>query len=306
MMLSGDELKAEALKFAEEAKARITERQNGVPTFSDNILLSLIEQLNRLDRTRPWEESVRQLGGKQAEQLQEALHQLRLFLSGRSPRRFVNYPERFHATAEGPVSEAAISFQTMIMSQGIAECMQWKGQPLFKTVFDFSIYTMMLWDQKPRTIIELGSGTGTSAVWMADLMKTFGLPAQVYSVDVKKPDVTYENVSFIQGNCWAIARVLTEQFLQAAPHPWLFIEDAHVNVYGVLNHLHPYFAEGDYVIVEDSISKQDVISRFIGEHPGSYRLDTYYTDFFGRNATCSHDSIFVRMSTSELKGGTQR
>ena len=52
----------------------------------------------------------------------------------------------------------------LMMSQGVFDCMQWRGMPLFKTVYDFSIYTMLLWALKPRTIIELGSGTGASAV----------------------------------------------------------------------------------------------------------------------------------------------
>jgi cephalosporin hydroxylase len=293
-MLRGDELKRATHKFAAETREKIVQRQAGVPTFCDNIFLALVEQLNRLDKDRPWEDSVEHLGRASAAQLKDGLARLQHFLSRRSPQRFVDYHERFIDTPEGAKSESAISFHELVMSQGVSECMQWKGQPLFKTVFDFSIYTMLLWELKPRTIIELGSGTGASAVWMADLMRAFALPAHVYSVDVKKVATEYEGVSFIQGNCWAIERVFTKEFLHDAPHPWLFIEDAHANVYGVLSHFHSYFQERDYVIIEDSINKQDVISRFMQQHPGLYQLDTYYTDFFGRNVTCAHDSIFVR------------
>jgi cephalosporin hydroxylase len=293
-MLSGDELKQATYKFAAEIRERIVQRQAGVPTFCHNIFLALVEQLSRLDKDQPWEDSVEHLGGKSAAQLRDGLFRLRHFLSRRSPQRFVEYHERFIDTPEGPKSESAISFHELVMSQGVSECMQWKGQPLFKTVFDFSIYTMLLWELRPRTIIELGSGTGSSAVWMADLMKAFALPAHVYSVDVKKPALESEGVSFIQGDCWAIERVFTKEFLSDAPHPWLFIEDAHVNVYRVLCHFHPYFKEHDYVVVEDSIVKQDVLGKFMKQYPGLYHLDTYYTDFFGRNATCAHDSIFVR------------
>jgi cephalosporin hydroxylase len=293
-MLSGDELKQATHKFAAETREKIVQRQAGVPTFCDNIFLALVDQLNQLDKDRPWEESLEHLEGTSAAQLKDGLFHLRHFLSRRSPRRFVDYQERFIETPEGPKSESAISFHELILSQGVSECMQWKGQPLFKTVFDFSIYSMLLWELKPRTIIELGSGSGSSAVWMADLMRAFALPAHVYSVDVKKVALEYEGVSFIQGNCWAIERVFTKEFLNEASHPWLFIEDAHANVYGVLSHFHAYFQAGDYVIVEDSIAKQDVLAKFTNQHPGLYQLDTYYTDFFGRNATCAHDSIFVR------------
>ena len=36
-----------------------------------------------------------------------------------------------------------------------------------------AMYQMLLWELKPKTIIEIGSGTGGSAVWMADLMKSY-------------------------------------------------------------------------------------------------------------------------------------
>lgn len=293
-MMSGNALKEAANRFAEITKAKIVERQNGVPTFSDNILLALVEQLNRLDKNLTWEEGIKSLEPAAAAQMGEALLHLQFFLTWRSPERFVNYHERFLPTPSGLSSKAAVSSQELIMSQGVTECMQWKGLPIFKTVFDFSIYTMMLWDVKPGTIIELGSGTGSSAIWMADLMKTFGLEGRVYSVDLKKQNVKHEGVEFIQGNCWAVERIFTDEFLRSTPHPWLFVEDAHVNVYGVLSHFHSYFQKGDYVVIEDSLAKQDVISKFTKEHQGNYKLDTYYTDFFGRNATCSHDSIFVR------------
>ena len=50
---------------------------------------------------------------------------------------------------------------------------------LFKTVYDFSVYTMLLWNLKPKTIVELGSGMGASAVWMADLLKMFEIEGHI-------------------------------------------------------------------------------------------------------------------------------
>ena len=34
---------------------------------------------------------------------------------------------------------------------------------------------------------------------------------------------------------------------------------------------------------------------FTAEFAGAYKVDTRYTDFFGRNATCAVDSILVRV-----------
>lgn len=292
--LEGEALKRAVYRLEAEVRAKIVERQHGVPTFSDNTLLTLIKQLRQLDEALPWEESIRRLGGVAGKQLEAALKQLCLFLDRRRQGRFVNYEERFRPSPEGPRSDRDIGYYELITSQGAEECMHWKGVPLFKTVYDFSLYSMMLWDIQPRTVIELGSGMGSSAVWMADLLKTFDIAGHVYSVDLKKPDLHDDRISFIEGDCLNIEAVFPEEFLEAAPHPWLFVEDAHVNVGGVLSHFHQFFAAGDYVVVEDSGSKQEEIGKFLARRPGCYKLDTRYTDFFGRNATCSRDSIFVR------------
>jgi len=65
-------------------------------------------------------------------------------------------------------------------------------------------------------------------------------------------------------------------------------------VAAVLERFHRFLAPGDYLVVEDSDVKRDAIRQFLGAHPGSYLVDTHFTDYFGRNATCAADSIFVR------------
>jgi cephalosporin hydroxylase len=105
----------------------------------------------------------------------------------------------------------------------------------------------------------------------------------------------YDGITFLQGDCLKIETVFPSGLLETAPHPWLFVEDAHVNVCGVLTYFHQFFTTGDYVVVEDSGSKHEAIGKFLARHSGCYKLDTRYTDFFGRNATCARDSIFVRI-----------
>jgi len=170
-----------------------------------------------------------------------------------------------------------------------------EGRPLFKSVYDFSLYPMLLWALKPATIVELGSGAGASACWLADLAGTFSIDTHVYSVDMKPPQAAGERVTFVAGDCQAIQTVFDERMLRSAPRPWLVIEDAHVNVAGVLAYFDGFLSHGDYVIVEDSADKQDDLRRFLSSRPGRYQVDTYYTDFFGRNATSAQDSILVRL-----------
>jgi cephalosporin hydroxylase len=74
----------------------------------------------------------------------------------------------------------------------------------------------------------------------------------------------------------------------------LIVEDAHKNVREVLRHLDGFLIEGDYLFVEDSLDKHEALGAFLSDCPNRYRVDTRYTDFFGRNATSAIDSILVR------------
>jgi cephalosporin hydroxylase len=293
-LLQGDSLKEATNKLAEEIQMKITNTQNGVGTSFDNGFLGLLKELHKLDKTISWEESAKRLRGIRGLQLRLILPRLKQLLHRRTQGRFVEFQNRFHHTFWGLHSSRDIGLLEFTMSQGISECMHWKGLPLFKTVFDCSLYSMMLWDLRPKTIIELGSGAGASSIWLADLMEMFDIEGTIYSVDLKQSKLQYPNVRFIQGDCYQIEQVFTDNFLKTLPHPWLLIEDAHVNVYGVLRHFHSHLQLKDYIVVEDSARKQTALSQFLNQFPDCYKVDTYYTDFFGRNATCAQDSIWVR------------
>ncbi|MFQ5772930.1 MAG: CmcI family methyltransferase [Kiloniellaceae bacterium] len=291
--LKGEALRTAAEALAAEVQAKVRERQGGVRTFFDNFLLRSLEELRRLGPGVAWEDSAARLPGPRGERVRARLERLRRFLDRRSKGRFVDYHDRLPVLPEADPWPSDIDRPTLAMSQGTAECLRWRGLPLFKTAFDFAVYPMLLWDLRPRTVVELGSGSGASAVWLAELMALFG-GGHVYSLDLKRPDVRHDAVTFLEGDCGEIETALDAEFLRALPHPWLAIEDAHVNVHGVLAHLHAHLAPGDYLIVEDSLEKRADIGRFLSERPGAYKVDTRYTDFFGRNATCAFDSIFVR------------
>ena len=46
-----------------------------------------------------------------------------------------------------------------------------------------AIYTKLIWDLKPATLIEVGTLKGGSALWLADMLSAAGLAARVVSVD---------------------------------------------------------------------------------------------------------------------------
>ncbi|KPA89262.1 cephalosporin hydroxylase [Pseudomonas asplenii] len=181
-----------------------------------------------------------------------------------------------------------------VFSQGVNGANRWKGLPLLKGVYDFTLYPLMLEHIKPATIFEFGSEAGGSAVWLADLMRMFNLDCHVYSVDLAPPLTRHDQVTFIQGDAHSPEKTFPADFLRQAPHPWLVIEDSHVNIGGILAHFSAHMQPGDYFIIEDENAESE-----IGQHlllnPNQYRVDTFFTDYFGYNATCSPDQILAFM-----------
>lgn len=295
----GDGLKRGFQAFLAEIGKKVQGVQGGVPTFADNFLLHLARELKKIDGPQAWEQRSRQVPGPYGQWLQSQVVRLQCLLARRAQGRFVPLAERGRLMQSqearqvhvpGPGSE--IAPDAMVMSQGAVESMSWRGMPLFKTAFDLALYPMLLWELRPRTILEIGAGTGASALWMSDLLRALDLPCRILSLDIKKPALELPGVTFIEGDCHRIAEALPEALLREAAHPWLVVEDAHENVEGVLAYLDGFMVPGDYLAVEDSEMKRQELQALFGAAGSPYRVDTRFTDFFGRNATASVDSIF--------------
>jgi cephalosporin hydroxylase len=259
-----------------------THTYRGVHTFFANVLRKLVKPVTEGIGNRGFE-SV-------SAEHRPIVESFRFLLARRMAGRYQDYVTRKEYLG------SEIPAHVIAVSQGVPHVMRWRGIPLFKTVFDISLYSMMLWDLKPRTIIETGSGSGGSAVWLADLLEAFKVDTHIYSVDLCKPEIARAGVTFLQGDCNRIEEVLPPALLRSAPHPWLFLEDAHVNTTHVLEYIHQFTEPSDYLVVEDtdSLGKEAEIAKFMAIHCRDYKVDTHYTDFFGYNACCSKDAIWRR------------
>ena len=189
-------------------------------------------------------------------------------------------------------NQARTNGMAVVLSQGTHGVFTWKGHIVFKSVFDLAIYSMLIEELKPDVIIEIGSGKGGSAVWLADMVKILGLKSQIYSYDINKPDFSYPDVSFIKFDL----NNLNEHVDFPGKEKWvgskLIIEDAHVNISEVLSKIDSRVGKGDYLIVEDSDGKQKDLFNFIINTKTSYLTDQHYLDLFGRNGTSATNSIF--------------
>jgi cephalosporin hydroxylase len=302
-LISGDALKAAALRYLEEMRAKVLQEQNGLHSIFDSWFTRVLTRLIQFDPARFWEDSVRDNGAQAPPQdasLPWDLRRLRQFLDRWQHGRFVDYAKREQAGAHYyPRFGTEFGIDVLLTCQGAPALMRWRGTPLMKNVFDFAIYPALIAELRPRSIFEVGSGLGASAVWFADNLALCAIDGHVHSVDLVKVAIEHPGVSFHQGDCSEPSRLFATDLLRSAPHPWLVVEDAHHNVAAVLEHLHQFMQPGDYLVVEDSDVKRQVLRDFVGAHPGDYLVDTRFTDFFGRNATCAADSIFIRTAGDE-------
>lgn len=177
----------------------------------------------------------------------------------------------------------------------------YRDVPLLKNPFDLALYPRLLWALKPRTIFEIGSKSGGSALWMGDLLDSYGIDGRIYSLDIVKVErVSHPRVTFLEGNGREPGATFTPPMLANLPRPWLVIEDAdhaYETSIAVLKFFDPLLLAGEFIIVEDGIisdltadaaansGPHRALKEFLAAHSGSYEIDARYCDFFGYNLT---------------------
>jgi cephalosporin hydroxylase/predicted SAM-dependent methyltransferase len=191
---------------------------------------------------------------------------------------------------------------------------RYRDVPFLKNPFDIAIYTMFFWEQKPKTIFEIGSKSGGGALWMSDLLRNYEIDGHIYSIDVV-PVTTFQrpNITFIEGNGRMLERTLKPEFLNNLPRPWLVIEDAdhmYPTTLAVLKFFHPYILPEEYIVVEDGIisdlgadaqcnsGPHRALKEFLAKHENEYLVDARYCDFFGNNVTWNTNGFLRKTSLS--------
>ncbi len=282
-----------AIEFYRSLESRIEGEQGGVPTFADNTHRHVLGQLIALGPDRDWDAVLASSSGPAAAEIAAEWRRLAARLDGLAHGRFRSYRERRGEGHDlGNVRHSEVPDHVMRASQGVERCLAWNGRPLFKTVFDFAMYPMLIQEMRPGALIEIGSGNGASADFLAHAAEAAALTMPVVSVDIRPPDLVRNGVRYLRGDARDLGAVLDDRLLASLPCPWLVIEDAHVAVDAVLAFFDARLLPGDYLVVEDSADKTGPIGALADRRPGRYGVDTRYTDFFGRNATSAVDSVF--------------
>ena len=249
---------------------KINNEQNKIPSFFDNFLLPHMRE-----------------GGVNAS---KAYEWFRSTISSK-----VNRFKDFNLRSEENcifLIYSRTNGMSVVLSQGTHGTFTWKNHIVFKSVFDLASYSMLIEELKPDVIIEIGSGKGGSAVWLADMIKILGLNSQIYSYDINKPDFSYPGVSFIEFDLNSLGEYVEFPENENWVGSKLIIEDAHVNIPEVLKKIDSKASKGDYLIVEDSDGKQKDLFSFLRDTKTLYLADQHYLDLFGRNGTSAINSIF--------------
>src|SRR5271166_4978402 len=92
----------------------------------------------------------------------------------------------------------------------------YKGVPIYKSPFDLALYQLLLWEQKPRTLTEIGSKWewGGSTLWFADVLQNYGIDYTIHSIDTR-PLAHREipGVIFYQGDGRNLSETLSSKLL---------------------------------------------------------------------------------------------
>jgi len=229
-------------------------------------------------------------------------------LSRRLPRQIPPLARSWHTS---------LPREVLLRIQNALHNYHYRGIEMLKNPFDLALYPMLLWQTRPRTIIEIGSKSGGSGLWFGDLLTNFGINGHIWSADiVPVTNVSHSRVTFLEGNGRALAGAFPDDLLKQLPRPWLVIEDAdheYETTIAVLNFFHRWLEPGEYLVVEDGIisdlsqlpeggsGPHRALREFLTAHPEEYEVDGNYCDFFGDNVTWCTNGFLRRVTPALLR-----
>lgn len=234
-----------------------------------------------------------------------------------SLRQALIKPKKEKIPNEKRAWNTSLPHDLMMSIQNSLHNYSYSGVPVQKNPFDFAIYPVLIWHLKPRTIIEIGSKSGGSALWYGDLLDNFKIDGHIYSVDiVKVTKYSHPRVTFLEGDGQNLQETFSPDFLKQLPRPLLVIEDAdhsYQTSKAVLDFFHPYLDKDEYIVIEDGIISDIVkdstynsgphkaLKHFLADHNNEYDIDDNYCDFFGYNLTWATNGYLKKLTPAQIK-----
>lgn len=209
------------------------------------------------------------------------------------------------------------------IQRGVMET-RYRGKLFLKSPFDVVLYLQLIQALRPRTVIEIGTKEGGSALWFADTIGAHGIDVKVLSVDRCPPSAIIDpRITFIRGDARDLAPSLPEAVMCALPHPILVVEDSaheYEASLAVLEFFNHYLDPGDYIVIEDGVVRflpgeeyaayEDgplrAVREFMETHPREYAIDRHLCDFFGTNVTYNPSGYLRRILGDATDRGRDR
>ena len=194
-----------------------------------------------------------------------------------------------------------IGYELLMKIQEGTMAYRYRGVALQKNPFDLALYSLLLDRLRPRTLIEIGSYQGGSAIWFADQASVLGLDMNVLSIDLEVPaTVASSSVNFLPGDARKLGTVLKPALMNGLARPLMVVEDSsHMagTTMAVLEFFDPWIRSGEYFVIEDGILSDmrvdhlydggplRAIEEFLEKSTGKYEVDRDLCDYFGTNVT---------------------
>jgi cephalosporin hydroxylase len=192
---------------------------------------------------------------------------------------------------------------------------RYKGVPTYKNPFDLALYQLLLWETKPRTLIEIGSKFGGSALWFADVLRNFEINYEIHSIDLNPVlDQVIPDVTFHRGDGRNLSATLPPDMMARLPRPLMIIDDADHRAdttLAILRFFDQWLQKEEYIIVEDGIvddlfepdrmaeidgGPRSAIRQFLAERDSYYEIDSRLCDYFGTNVTWNVNGYLRRVA----------
>lgn len=200
------------------------------------------------------------------------------------------------------MSNSDIPYDLLMKIQQGTMAYRYRGVPMLKNPFDLALYSLLLEEVQPKTLIEIGSHAGGSALWFAEQR-----PMRVISIDLEVPRLKHPSITFLHGDARSLRSTLD---IDDVAHPLLVVEDSDhraSTTAAVLDFFDEHLQSGEYIVIEDGILSDmrvaaqyeggplRAIHEFLARKPDRYEIDRTYCDYFGRNVTWNVDGYLRRV-----------
>lgn len=161
----------------------------------------------------------------------------------------------------------SLDWTRLMWQNGLWKKIEWLGVPILQWPTDLVVLQEIVFEQKPKFIIETGSYKGGSAIFFASLLRLLDNNGKVVSIENNLPDDVRQKIKkhpfgkkivFIEGNSistQAIKKI--KKIIGDQKKIMVFLDSDHsyIHVLGELRIYQQFVAIGGYICAFDTITK---------------------------------------------------